>query len=177
MLSHLSHVRVQPFAALLTAAHQVPLSVGFSRQEFWSRLPCPPPGNLPDPGMEPSSLTSPALTGRFFTASNTWERGQMRKCPRICIYFTKHGTYEGEYYHHLSNSCGCLWGMSMPSPETVITPAYEDALYHTLTVFVKILRQKFWVIRIQTWELLQKWQAEPLTLGNLPARWEPWEGA
>lgn len=97
----------------------------------------------------------------------------MRKCPHTCIYFIKHGTYEGEYYHHLSNSCGCFWGMAMPSPETVIIPAYEDALCHTLTVFVKILRQKFWVIRIQTRELLQKWQAEPLTLGSLPARWEP----
>ena len=44
-----------------TAAHQVPLSMGFSRQEYWSRLPCPPPGDLPNPGMEPTSPESPAL--------------------------------------------------------------------------------------------------------------------
>ena len=50
-----------------------PLSMRFSRQEYWSGLPCPPPGDLPDPGMEPVSLTSPALAGRFFTASTTWE--------------------------------------------------------------------------------------------------------
>ena len=40
---------------LRTAAHQAPLSMGFSRQEYWSRLPCPPPGNLPEPGIEPMS--------------------------------------------------------------------------------------------------------------------------
>ena len=41
---------------LWTAAHQAPLSVGFSRQEYWSALPCPSPGNLPEPGIEPVSL-------------------------------------------------------------------------------------------------------------------------
>ena len=50
-----------------TVAHQAPLSIGFSRQKYWSRLPFPPPGDLPDPGIEPASLVSPALAGRFFT--------------------------------------------------------------------------------------------------------------
>ena len=45
------------------------MSLRFSRQEHWSGLPCPPPGNLPDPGIEPASLTSPALAGRFLLAS------------------------------------------------------------------------------------------------------------
>ena len=44
------------------------MSMGFSRQEYWSGLPCPPPRDLPDPGIEPVSLPSPALAGRFFTA-------------------------------------------------------------------------------------------------------------
>ena len=44
-----------------TVAHQAPLSIGFSRQEYWSRLPCPPPGHLPDPGIEPRSPVSPAM--------------------------------------------------------------------------------------------------------------------
>ena len=44
-----------------------PLSMGFSRQEYWSGLPFPTPGDLPDPGIEPVSLSSPALVGRFFT--------------------------------------------------------------------------------------------------------------
>ena len=57
------------FATPWTVALQLPPSMGFSRQEYWSGLPCPPPGDLPDPGIEPASLTSPALAGVFFTAS------------------------------------------------------------------------------------------------------------
>ena len=55
---------------------QAPLSMGFSRQEDWSGLPCAPPGDLPDPRMEPASLISPALAGRFFITSVTWEDQQ-----------------------------------------------------------------------------------------------------
>ena len=58
MLSHFSHLRL--FATLRTVAHQAPLSMGFSRQEYWSGLPCPPPGD-PDPGIEPVSPVSSAL--------------------------------------------------------------------------------------------------------------------
>ena len=47
--------------------------MGFSRQEFWSGLLYPPPGDLPNPGTEPESLSSPALAGGFFTSSATWE--------------------------------------------------------------------------------------------------------
>ena len=53
MLSHLSRVRL--FATLWTVALQAPLCMGFSRQEYWSGLPCPPPGDLPNPGIEPTS--------------------------------------------------------------------------------------------------------------------------
>ena len=67
----LSHVRL--FMTPWTVAHQAPLSMGFSRQENWSGLSCPPPGDLPDPGIEPASPESPALAGRFFTARATWE--------------------------------------------------------------------------------------------------------
>ena len=49
--------------------------MGFSRQESWSGLPCPPPVDLPNPGIEPTSLPSPALAGGFFTLSATWEGG------------------------------------------------------------------------------------------------------
>ena len=62
---------VQLFVASWTVAHQGPLSLEVSRQEYWSRLPFPTPGDLPDPGIEPESLASPA--GRFFTADATWE--------------------------------------------------------------------------------------------------------
>ena len=58
----LSHVRL--FATLWTVAHQALLSMEFSRQEYWSRLPFPPPGDLPEPAIEPMS---PAFAGGFFT--------------------------------------------------------------------------------------------------------------
>ena len=69
MLSHFSHVRL--FVTPQTVAHQAALSMGFSKQEYWSGLPCPPPGNLPDPGIKPTSLTSWVLAGAFFTTSTT----------------------------------------------------------------------------------------------------------
>ena len=64
-LSHLSCVQL--FVTPWTVACQAPLSMEFSRQEYWSGLPCPPPEDLSDPGIEPMSLMSPALAGGFFT--------------------------------------------------------------------------------------------------------------
>ena len=65
--------RVRLFVTLWTIAYQAPLSTRFSRQEYWSGLLFPSPGDLPDPEMEPTSLVSPALAGRFFTINITWE--------------------------------------------------------------------------------------------------------
>ena len=65
--------RVRLFVIPWAAAGQAPLCMGFSGQEYWSGLLCPPPGDLPDPGIEPESLTSPALAHRFFTTYATWE--------------------------------------------------------------------------------------------------------
>ena len=55
-----------------TVARQAPLSMGFSRQEYWGGLPCASPGDLPDPGMEPESPMSPVLAGGFVTTCATW---------------------------------------------------------------------------------------------------------
>ena len=85
--------------ALWTIARQAPLSMGFSRQEYWSGLPCPPPGALPDSGIGPTSLMSPALVGRFFINSITWE-AQYCVCVYIYIYTYIH-TYI--YTCHLIN--------------------------------------------------------------------------
>ena len=71
MLSRFSCVQV--LATLWAIAHQAPLSMGFSRQENWSGFLCPPSWDLSDPGIEPVSLMSPALAGRFFTSGATWE--------------------------------------------------------------------------------------------------------
>ena len=71
MLSCLGHVLL--FAPLWTVAHQAPLSMGFSREGYWSGLPRPPLWDLPNPGIEPKSFMSPTLAGGFFTTSITWE--------------------------------------------------------------------------------------------------------
>ena len=65
--------RVQLCATLWTVAHLALLSMEFSRQENWSGLPFPPPGDLPDPEMELTSPMSPVLAGGFFTTSATWD--------------------------------------------------------------------------------------------------------
>ena len=69
VLSCLSHAR--PFSILWAIALQAPLSMAFSRQEHWNGLLCPPPRDLPGSGIEPPSLTSHALAGKFFTTSAT----------------------------------------------------------------------------------------------------------
>ena len=65
----LSHVQL--FAVPWTIAHQAPVSMEVSRQVYWSGLPLPIPGHLPDPGIESVSLASPAFTGKFFITSAT----------------------------------------------------------------------------------------------------------
>ena len=70
---HICAKLLQSRATLWTVACQALLFMEFSRQEYWSGLPCLPPGDLPDPGIKASSLTSPALAGGIFTTRATWE--------------------------------------------------------------------------------------------------------
>ena len=79
VVSWFSHVQL--FATLWTIACQAPLSTGFSRQEYWSRLPFPPPGDLADPGTKPAFLMSPALADRFFTIQ--FSSVQSLSCVRL----------------------------------------------------------------------------------------------
>ena len=78
MLSCFSHVQLS--VTLWTVDLQAPLSMGFSRQEYWIGFPCPPPGGLPKPGIEPTSLISPALIGGFFTTSTI---GEAQNCCMV----------------------------------------------------------------------------------------------
>ena len=78
VLSHFSHVQL--FATPWTVARQAPLSMGFSRQEPWSGLPFPSPGDLPDPGIELLSTVSPALQA---DSSPTELQGKPK--PRQCV--------------------------------------------------------------------------------------------
>ena len=77
VLSPQSLSHVQLFAILWIVAHQAPLFMEFSRQEYWSRLLIPTPGDLPDSEIEPTSLVSPALAGGFFTTELPGKPGMM----------------------------------------------------------------------------------------------------
>ena len=85
------------FATLWAVAHQAPLSIGFSKQEFWIWVPFPTPGSLPDSGIEPANLASPELAGGLFTTSATWEADATYMCnlkiKQISEYWKKKQTY------------------------------------------------------------------------------------
>ena len=122
---------VQLFATLWTVAHQAPQSMGFSRQEYWSGLPCPPPGDLPHQGIELMSIKLAALASRFFTTSTTWGSYSLEKYetgqPCIFCHFLeprlidKVTIVEGEkdpvYLQHprMSPKEGQLWCKPFPS--------------------------------------------------------------
>ena len=83
------------FVTLGTVACQAPLSMGFSRQEHWSGLPSPPPGDLPDPGIKSMSPVVPALAGRFFIT----EAQRSRVCVCVCVCVCIHSINNIEYVY------------------------------------------------------------------------------
>ena len=91
----LSHVRL--FVTPWTVACQAPLTMGFPRREYWSRLPFSPPGDLPDPGIQPVSPASPALAGRFFTTEPLGKpitKWNQMKTPELLLH-PPHGMTQG----------------------------------------------------------------------------------
>ena len=108
VLSRFSCVRL--FATPWTVALQAPLSMGFSRQEYWSGLPCPPPGDIPDP----------ALAGRFFTTSTTWE------APRATWLYLKSFVLQPSKSRQEPSLPLSLW--VCPEQETV--PSLEEGTGH-----------------------------------------------
>ena len=113
VLSHFSCVWL--FVTLWTIAPQAPLSLGFSRQEYWTRLSCPSPEHLPYPGIEPVSLVSPALAGGFFTTRPTWEAQVQSKyainisCCHYCLY---HCVLKG-WQNQTANPCSATKALSL----------------------------------------------------------------
>ena len=114
------HNRVQLFATPWTVALQAPLSMGFSRLESWSGLPFPPPGGLSDPGLEPTSLVSPALAGGFFTTMphrKPWEHLKFTQCYMSNILFKKKNFLRLLDLYTTLNLCTqlsiCLWPSSL----------------------------------------------------------------
>jgi len=75
--------------------------MGFSRQEYWSRLLCPPTGYLPRPRDQPASLMSPALAGWFFISSATWEAPEDSICINIFLTFLNEGFLESQKTNNL----------------------------------------------------------------------------
>ena len=95
---------LQLCATLWTVAYQVPLSMGFSGQEYWSGLPCSPPMGLPEPGIKSVSLKSHALTSRFFTSSAMWE---------VHVLHTRHNKFRQKVYY-IYAQVYCLIALCLP---------------------------------------------------------------
>ena len=125
--------RVQLFTTLWIVARQAPLSIGFSRQEYWNGLPFPSPEDLPDPGVKPTSLESLALTSRFFTTSTSWETPSSPICGFI------------------SDSLR-IWNLEMASDGFYVSLDIKDA-----NIFIFALRQahsympRTWEFRLPRW--------------------------
>ena len=99
---------VQLFTIPWTVAHQTPLSMGFPRQEYWSRLPFPPPGDLPDPGTEP---TSPTLAGGFFTTEPPGKPLYQWHGWKSKFWILSHLIFSSLW--DLQNVIYCLWASSL----------------------------------------------------------------
>ena len=103
VLSHFSHVWL--FATLWPIARQAPLSMGFPRQEYWSGLPFPS-ADLPNPGIEPTPLTSPAWAGVLFTTSATWKASVKEKWVELLHVYKVHSKID---FQILLESWVILW--------------------------------------------------------------------
>ena len=117
--------RVQIFAILQSLARQDPQSMGLSRQKNWKGFLCPPPSDPPNPGIEPKSLTSPALAGGFFTTSSTWERKKVKSLSRVRLFVTP-WTVAYQAPQSMGFSRQEYWsGLPFPSPGDLPDPGIE----------------------------------------------------
>ena len=160
----------ESFVTTWTVAHQASLSMGSPRQEYGNGLPCPPPGNLCDPGIKSVSLMSPVLAGGFFTTSATWETPQLirTECkfmlrssglPRTCVHSkqlqdTMRWKSTLKYWLRSSfdtmRQCRCFWKVSghfmasnsLPCPHLTATWESEE-----LTFFSRNISGVLWVLR------------------------------
>ena len=162
MLIHFSCVWL--FATLWTVACHAFLSVGFSRQEYWSGLPCPPPEGLPDPGIEPASLMFPALAGGFFATSTTL---LLLSRSVVSDSLRSHGLQHARPPCHspspgvCSNSCPLSWwchptiqpSRALSSPSPAFNLSQHQGLFH----WVSSLHQVAKVLEFQLQYLSFHW--------------------
>ena len=140
-------------ATVWTVARQAPLFMGFSRQECQSGLPCPPPADLPDPGIKPMSITSPALASRFFTASAIWEV-ILHVCVCVCVY-THTYIYDflcSKSQPLLKENIGILWAVMIYYFTKIFSQFSE--IINTIWCFPFYFFKSFF---------LHYWQLQPLT--------------
>ena len=88
-------------------ACQAPLSMGFSRHKYWSGLPFPSPGDLPDPGMELMFLASPSVAGRFFTTKEFWEASGKPRTLYMDILEHRRCSISSAEWMNLPQHCTC----------------------------------------------------------------------
>ena len=154
VLSHFRHFQL--FSTLWTGAHQVPLSMGLSRQDYWKGLPCPPPGDLPYPGIESMSLTSPTLADGFFTTLTTGKPFSMMVFVQthLCLTLRPHGLQHTglPVYHQLPEFAQTLSTESvMPSNHLILCHPllFLPSIFPSIKVFsnesaLNIRWPKYW---------------------------------
>ena len=104
------------------------LSMGFSRQEYWSGLPCPPPGDLPDPGIESVSLKPLEFAGGYFTTSSTWKAHSTSLCVHVQLFQSYLTLWTVAHQAPLSIGFSKpeYWsGLPFPSPGDLPTPGIK----------------------------------------------------
>ena len=169
-----------------TAAHPSPLSMRFSRQEYWSGLLCPPPGDFPDQGIEPTSLMSPVLTGGVvfffvclfvFTTNATWKaftgfflRPVLGVCPvqstSLSPWLVLAGQLSGLQFSILLSWGNWLLNCLPPKSPLLL----RQLLDLNLTTFCLESRQFIWS------KLLRKWQPSPVLLPGKSHGWRSMVG-
>ena len=102
----------QSCPTLWTVAHQAPLSIGFSRQEYWNGLPCPPPGDLPDPGIKPESSASPALQVDSLPLGHGEKPNRVLLVCKDWMGDRAHFSNEKKWKEKDNNMIKGLWGLS-----------------------------------------------------------------
>ena len=140
--------RVRLFATLWTLARQDLLSMGLSRQEYWSKLPFPPIGDLPDPTIEPMSLMFPELAGRFFTS----------EMPQNCYVLISYPFYTGI-------SIECV-NPNLPIPPTLPLPPWDPHIFSLspCLYFCFVNRAFFWILHIKITQSQVRRAAQKLSL-------------
>ena len=152
--------RVRLFATLWTVAYQAHLSVGFSRQEYWSGLPCPLPGYLLNSGIEPRSFMSSALAGGFFTTSATWPFSPLLSIPKtvhsqltLCnSLFYPHQVHDDFFFFFLAV---LHLGILVSHPEIeLLPPAVKHSVFRTTSLPGK---SPWWLLKyLWTTDLIRK---------------------